>query len=322
MKTEANVSAALRRRSIADLLKVLEVVRHGSLSKAASELGLSQPALSKTIHRLERLLGVSLFSRTSLGMVPTPHCQRLIMHLQSIDAEMQVVFSKGARSPHLAIGCSPLAAEVIVAPALGRLLSLSPATTIAVTEGRRRVLVSDLRAGKLDLVVAPMTNDDVSPDLVEEELFYDRMAIVVRAGHPLAKRKGLALSDLLEYRWLVPPTGSFIRRQIDRELLHDASVAPQVIDSVNTVNIMKSLMFMHDYLAVISTKSVYRELIGGVLVALDGTWASIPRPFAIIQRTGDLGSPVPRLLIPLLRQVVKEVSSPVFPGEPSPVSIR
>lgn len=313
MKTETNVSAALRRRSISDLLKVLEVVRHGSLSKAALELGLSQPALSKTIHRLERILGVSLFSRTSLGMAPTPHCQRLIMHLQSIDAEMQVVFSKVAKSPHLAIGCSPLAAEVIVAPALGRLLAISPATTIAVTEGRRRVLIADLRAGNLDLVVAPMTNDDISPDLVEEELFYDKMVIVVRADHPLAKRKGLTLNHLLDYRWLVPPTGSFIRRQIDRELLNDASIAPQLIDSVNSVNIMKSLLFMHDYLAVVSTKSVYRELTDGLLVPLRGTWTSIPRPFAIIQRTGDLSSPVPRLLIPLLKQVVKEVNSFALP---------
>lgn len=308
MKTEANVSAALRRHSISDLLKVLEVVRHGSLSKAASELGLSQSALSKTIHKLERLLGVFLFSRTSLGMAPTPHCQRLIIHLQSIDTEMEMVFSKGAKSPHLAIGCSPLASEVIVAPALGRFLAISPATTIAVTEGRRRVLIADLRAGKLDLVVAPMTNDDVSPDLVEEELFYDKMVIVVRADHPLAKRKGLTLNDLLDFRWLVPPSGSFIRRQIDRELLCDPSVTPQFIDSVNSINIMKSLMFMHDYLAVVSTKSVYRELADGVLVSLRGTWTSIPRPFAIIQRTGDSVSLAPRLLIPLLKQMVKEIN--------------
>ncbi len=68
MKREFKVSAAQRRHSISDLLKLLEVVRHGSFSKAASELGLSQPALSKTIHRLERLLGVSLFSRSSLGV--------------------------------------------------------------------------------------------------------------------------------------------------------------------------------------------------------------------------------------------------------------
>lgn len=313
MKTETNVSATLRRRSISDLLKVLEVVRHGSLSKAASELGLSQPALSKTIHRLERLLGVSLFSRTSLGMAPTPHCQRLIMHLQSIDAEMEVVFSKGAKSPHLAIGCSPLASEVFVAPALGRFLTTNPETTIAVTEGRRRVLLADLRAGKLDLVVAPMTNDDISPDLMEEELFYDKMVIVVRADHPLAGKKGLVLNDLLDYRWLVPPTGSFIRRQIDRELLHDPSVVPKLIDSVNSVNIMKSLMLMHDYLAVISAKSVCRELTDGILVSLMGTWTSIPRPFAIIRRTGDFPSPAPRLLILLLKQVVKEVHASALP---------
>ncbi|MBI3067394.1 MAG: LysR family transcriptional regulator, partial [Betaproteobacteria bacterium] len=71
MEEDTGVRAALRRRSIADLLKVLEVVRHRSLNKAASALGVSQPALSKSIHRLEKLLGVQLFERTPLGVVPT-----------------------------------------------------------------------------------------------------------------------------------------------------------------------------------------------------------------------------------------------------------
>ena len=313
MKTEFKISAALRRHSISDLLKLLEVVKHGSLSKAAAELSLSQPALSKTIHRLERLLGISLFSRTSVGVTPTPHCQRLIMHLQLIEAEMDVVFSKSNKSPHLAIGCHPLSSESIVAPAIGRFLSLNPETTIDVIEGRRRMLIAELRVGTLDLVVAPVTNDDISPDLVENEFFYDRMVIVVRANHPLAKRKKLTLKDLLGHRWLVPPAGSYIRRQIDRVLLYDASVTPKLIDSVNSVNIMKSLMFGHDYLAVVSTKSVYRELADGVLVPLKGTWTSIPRPFALIQRRGDYSSPVSRLLIPLLKQVAKEVDSFVTP---------
>ncbi len=306
MKSEIGVSAGLRRRSIADLLKVLEVVRHGSLNKAATELGLSQPALSKTIHRLERLLRVSLFSRTPIGMEPTPHCRRLIMHLQSIDSEIQQIFAKGDKAPHLAIGCSPLAAEVIVAPALGHLLGASPKITISVTEGRRRILIDDLKTGKLDLVVAPMTNDDISPDLSEEELFYDKLVIVVRPEHPLAKGKALTLKDLLSYRWLVPPTGSFIRRQIDRELLHDASIEPQFVDSINSINLTKSLLNIHDYLAVVSTKSVYKELMEGSLVALDGVWTSIPRPFAIIWRASDPVSPTSRLLIRLLKQVVKE----------------
>jgi DNA-binding transcriptional LysR family regulator len=285
------------------------VVRHGSFSKAASELGLSQPALSKTIHRLERLLGVSLFSRSSLGVTPTAHCQRIIMHLQLIEAEMEVVFSKGDKSPHLAIGCHPLSSESIVAPALRRLLALSPEMSIAAIEGRRRVLVADLRVGALDLVVAPITNDDISPDLVEDELFYDRMVIVVRANHPLANQKNLTLKDLLGYRWLVPPADSYIRRQIDRELLCEASVIPKLVDAVNSVNVMKSLMCGQDYLAVVSTKSVYRELSEGIYVPLKGAWTSIPRPFAIIQRRGDYTSSVSRLLIPLLKQVAKEVDS-------------
>lgn len=310
MKSEISVSAGLRRRSVADLLKVLEVVRHGSLNKAATELGLSQPALSKTIHRLERLLRVPLFSRTSIGMEPTPHCRRLIMHLQSIDSEIQQIFAKGDTAPHLAIGCSPLASEAIVAPALGHLLGASPKITISVTEGRRRLLIDDLKTGKLDLVVAPMTNDDVSPDLSEEELFFDKVIIVARPEHPLAKGKGLSLRNLLAYRWLVPPTGSFIRRQIDRELLNDASSKPRFLDSINSISVTKNLLYIHDYLAVVSTKSVYRELLEGSLVALDGGWTSIPRPFAIIWRANDSSSPTSKLFIRLLKQVVRTENAP------------
>ncbi|MBI3935943.1 MAG: LysR family transcriptional regulator [Betaproteobacteria bacterium] len=315
MEEDTGVRAALRRRSIADLLKVLEVVRHRSLNKAASALGVSQPALSKSIHRLETLLGVQLFERTPLGVVPTAQCQMMITHLQAIDAEVQIVFSRGARSGKIAIGCSPLAAETVVARALGLLLAARPATQIVVREGRRAALTADLRGGQLDLVVAPMTNDDISPDLVEEELFYDEMRIVVRAEHPLASRKTLRLRDLLDYRWLIPPEGTFVRRQIDREFQNARLGLPRIIDAINSTPVIKHLVQSQDCLAVLSAKSAYQELKEGRLVALDGAWKFIPRPFAVIRRVSAPRSSAIHLLIRFLKKVASEMEGPLARGE-------
>lgn len=319
MEEETGVRAALRRHSIADLLKVLEVVRHSSLNKAASALGLSQPALSKSIHRMEKLLGVQLFERTPLGIVPTAQCRMMITHLQTIDAEVQIVFSRAARSGRIALGCSPLAAETVVARALGLLLAARPTTEIVVREGRRAALTADLRVGQLDLVIAPMTNDDISPDLVEEELFYDEMRIVVRAEHPLASRKALRLRDLLDYRWVIPPEGTFIRRQIDREFGNAGLGLPRIVDAINSTPVIKHLVQSQDCLAVLSVKSAYQELNQGRLVALDGAWKFIPRPFAVIRRISAPRSPAVRLLIRFLKQVASEMEGPLSRGEPPAV---
>ena len=67
-----------------DLEYLLAVERHGSIGKAADALGLSQPALTKAVQRLEAQVGVTLFERTANGMTPTPAAELCAQHVRQV----------------------------------------------------------------------------------------------------------------------------------------------------------------------------------------------------------------------------------------------
>jgi DNA-binding transcriptional LysR family regulator len=191
------------------------------MARAAVQLHLTQPAVSKGISELEHMLGVRLVERSRQGIEPTPHGRALLRSGVAIFDDLR----QGVREiEHLS---DPTAGEVRVSasdPIVAGLLSIVIArlsrqfprislyvksTPIAVLQ-QRTPYYRDLREREVDLVVGPIVHDAEADDLAVEFLFDESLHVAASLNNPFARRRRVALADLLDEPWCLPPLDSLV----------------------------------------------------------------------------------------------------------------
>lgn len=202
-----------------DVKYFLAVAKLGLLHKAADELGISQPALTKAIHRMEESLGVQLFRRTPKGMTLSEHGQ--IFHSSALrlkrefdNASHLLDEAKAGANAKVRVGVTP-ANEDLVNTAFLRLLRTRPALKLQTKVQLSDALLSLLHNGEVSFIVAPIPDsvpDDVEVQLLREETFY----IISRHDHRLQQLgRRVKAKDLEHESWILPPKSVFARQQID-----------------------------------------------------------------------------------------------------------
>ncbi|MFD7960562.1 LysR family transcriptional regulator [Streptomyces zaomyceticus] len=185
------------------------VVRLGSFSEAARELGYTQSAVSQHIAALETDLALPLLTRRPVA--PTPAGERLLEHAEALLLRLDAAradLDRFAAAPRatLDVAASPLAlhARTLAAlPATGVTLRAVPRERVPVA-----VATGEADAGLVDGVAAPsdpLRLPDVAP-LTATGVAEEPLAVVLPTTHPLAGRTGLRLDDLVDARWLEAPT--------------------------------------------------------------------------------------------------------------------
>lgn len=239
----------LESRRLRHFLAVFEL---GSIGQASEKLLLTQPALSKSIRQLEDELGVRLFDRTPLGVVPTVFGNALALHAKSIeaqirDAEAQILSLKGKAKGHVTVGIGPSVARNILPAATRTLGRLHPDISLTVIEGLVDDLLPRLRRGELHLMIGswPRLAD---PMFTTEVLFADRLEVIARTGHPLAGRP-VRRQELLDYPWALPPATQKWRQSLDEMFIERGlePPAPQVVS--NSGGYLQALIRSSDFLS-------------------------------------------------------------------------
>ncbi len=203
--------------SLGLLRHFLAVAEDGNLTSAARRLGLSQPALTKSIRRLEASLGATLFERRSRGMALTPQGLIMLRHARDIATECRFAESEleAARRGHkgqLRIGAGPFWGSAIVPRAVARLHERFPDLQIELLTGVNTITHPKLFRGDLDLVVSALPGDEPLPSfVVAHELMTIEMRLVAGRAHPLWAKPVILAPDLDPYRWII--------YQEDREVL-------------------------------------------------------------------------------------------------------
>lgn len=208
----------LRLNQIRDLLTVLEC---GSVRAAAAKLGVSQPAVTKSVRSLEAELGVELLHRSTLGVTPTPagvafaaRARVAQLELDRAREEVTVASGKGGLSLNVGVGSAPMA--LVAAQAIVRFRAEHPLSRMHVIEGPGQRLLPLVRDGSIDLALAQRVNPAFAPGLKYRPLLRTRLAVVGRKGHPLVHARSLA--ELSEAEWLVfkPPNTDGLLEQAMR----------------------------------------------------------------------------------------------------------
>lgn len=214
------------RPTLRQLESLLAVAECRSFSAAARQLRVSQPAVTRTISELELSAGVKLFERGATGVLPTAYGESLLAHARTVlseirHANLELAAMRGAASGRVAVGTTPAGAAWILPSALERFSVAKPDAGVSVIEMNLPLMLGALRAGDLDMVIAPIGNDESIMEFAAEELYRDQLAAIVNVAHPAAGSRRADLKVLFEYPWIIPPLrtrpGTLVRAMFRRD---------------------------------------------------------------------------------------------------------
>lgn len=193
-----------------DLHILLTVAEAGSMTKAAEQLAVSPPVVSKAIAGLEGTLGVRLLDRLPGGVELTPHGRALVRRglavfdeLRQATTEMAFLSDPGVGTVRIA--CSEAIAAGLVAEAMDQVARRYPRASFDVQQGPAETILRTLHERRADLVVARIASTD--PEITLEPLLHDRLLVVCGAGSSwAARRRRLSLADLADAPWILSST--------------------------------------------------------------------------------------------------------------------
>ncbi|RDV00410.1 LysR substrate-binding domain-containing protein [Trinickia dinghuensis] len=237
------------------LLVTIDTYRN--LTQVADVTHVTVPAVSKSLAELERGLGLTLFSRTAQGVLPTPYGECLIRHARSILSvlhqardELKALSSGTEGKVH--VGMLPASASVLLPHALSILKQRSPGTNVMVSEGTTSSLLPELWQGHLDLVVGRLPPPDTLGSFEEKELLEEPVMLMTGRHHPLARKKTLTWADLRSYPWILPPLGSILRDPLERALeAHEVPLTNNYIETLS-IHVARAHLQVSDFIAVMS----------------------------------------------------------------------
>lgn len=269
----ADSEALLRQTSLTHLRAVIAAVDSGNFVLATRATGLSSPAIHRAVRDFERLTGTSLFERRGRTVRPTPSARALVAAARRAIAEIEAALADLSAAAHpgggrVAIGAMPLARAELAPQAVAAFLRDFPAATVTIVDGAYAELMARLLGGDVDLLIGALRDPNPSPEVVQQSLYDDQLAVVARAGHPLAGRR-LQPSDLCAHPWIMAPRGTPMRA-VWEQVFNSADLAlPTVSIECSSVLAIHGLLMEGDWLTLLSPAQVSREVAAGRLVALD-----------------------------------------------------
>ncbi len=192
----------MRLRHVQILVTVSET---GSLRSAARKLGLTQPALSKSIRQLESDFRVPMLTRTPRGVVLTEYGRAVLVRARSIDAELrrmdeEVAQLAGKMRGSVSIAVAPLASLMILPLVLPRFCKQHPEVEVRILDGIFPTVLPSVREGTFDFTVGPAPPNRSAGEFEVENLLETELAVVGRIGHPQSNARRLA--DLVSAQWM------------------------------------------------------------------------------------------------------------------------
>ncbi|WP_432731143.1 LysR family transcriptional regulator [Variovorax sp. W6] len=297
------------------LAVIASLAEKRNMPAVAREFGITQPAISSALKDLESGLGVTLFNRNARGLSATPAGEIVAFYFRRVLSELRhigpdIAASEGTLQGRVVVGALPLGRTQILPLAIASLLERHPRLHVATVESPYDVLAASLRSGDIDFILGALRTAGEAKDLQQEPLFEDRISVIARAGHPLARAKRIDFRMLREARWTLSRPGSPSRELLER-FFSDARQEPPV-PAVETgdLAVLRSLLLESDMLTAISAHQLRYEIRDGSLVVLDFPLEETQREIGLSQRQGAFPSPGARALMEEIRKVV--AGSPDF----------
>ncbi|MEN9937429.1 MAG: hypothetical protein RLZZ387_4008 [Chloroflexota bacterium] len=261
------------------------VARHQHVSRAAVELSIAQPAISKQLHDLEHELGGGpLFERVGRRLRLTDAGHALLEHARTILAQVEAARAEmrqrgGLGGGRVAIGAPPTVGERLLPGVLAAFHRQYPQIELSMHEGSTQQLLGLLDSGEVDVAVVtlpvPRQGLRVTP------LFAERLVLVVAEGHWLAGRGEVSFEDLADEPFLLYESGAYVR-EATLAACRAAGFTPRVVLNGGSLSMVLRLTEAGLGVAVIPPLA----LAGGEPVAVLSLREPLERTMALASREG------------------------------------
>lgn len=292
------------------LRNLVYVVRYGSFGIAAEKLNMTQPALSKSIRALEQGVGVRLLDRGPWGVKPNEYGDRLIEYgevtLALIDeARNELDAMRGARRGRLHVGSIATMVRELLPTAARQFLRSHPDVDLTLNEELSPQLQALLLNGSIDLALMLRTRDFPDEELEFRELTEVPMHIVASRCHPLTRSDSVSLSDLCEYRWIIPARGDPDRMALDAMFAAAQLPLPQAICETTSSTFQVSMMSGSNWLSYLTRSSVFSRGEDAPLVPLKLDRPAWKRSIGVAWRRRHVNRPVVTSFINICEEVCR-----------------
>lgn len=195
------------------LVQLAAVVQTGGVTEGAALLGLTQPAVSRTLSMLEKRLGETLFVKGRRPLQPTPLGRALANHGATMLAAARkasdaIESFRAGTSGLIRVGGTPFFMDAMIAEMIASFQNSHPDVRVDQTYGYFGDLKAALLADQIDLAICPIDILDEGSGLEFREILPGRNVVACRVTHPLLMKRRPQPAHLLDYPWVAPPPGS------------------------------------------------------------------------------------------------------------------
>jgi LysR family transcriptional regulator, transcriptional activator of the cysJI operon len=268
------------------------VAKNLSYTKAAEELHITQPAITKHIHELEAQYKVRLFERmgnkimmTHAGKVLLKHSVEILHEYSKLDFVMNLLH--GTHSGNLRIGASTTIAQYVLPPLLAKFISKFPEIHISLVSGNSDEIESELINHHIDLGL--IEGDKRLPNLKYTHLMDDELVAITSAKSIYAKKDEMTLEELTKIPLVLRENGSGTL-SVFYTALEQHSIKPSDLNVQMQMGSSESIkLFLEhaDAISIISFRCVTRELVDGGFKIIELPEMEMKRELDFMQLQGD-----------------------------------
>ena len=298
-RVDGAVDRFAQRVTPSQLRALLSISDCGSESRAALQLGISQPAVHAALLALEQLLDVRIFYKSSAGTRLMPPGEALLLRVRQAVGELRVMETEfsawsGSTRGQIVVGMLPLSVPIFLPRATRAFMRQYPDVDVRIIDGTYETLASLLQSADVDLVAGALRSGVPHADLQALELFVDDLVIIANSEHPCLRRSGLELADLLQWPWVAPlpetPADRLLQSLFDQHGLP----APSRQLCAGSPMMTLAYVLQSDLLAIASRGHALLDDHGGRIRIVPVQLPTISRRIGLLVRT--LTEPSPPLL--------------------------
>jgi DNA-binding transcriptional LysR family regulator len=294
-----------------ELVKALAAHRH--FGRAASALGVSQPALTRSLKQLEDRLGVPLFDRQ--GVAPTVFGDLVLRHGEPVvkgfaDLRREIDLAKGLEIGEFSVSAGPYPADISGQRAIGMLSAQHPRIAVELKLFNWTKIVNQVVNERIDLGFADLSEAKQNPELEIEVVRSSPLRFFCAAGHPLARRASVTIHDLSDFPWVGPTLPGRMRPFLPQGDLRCGVLnakkdrfMPRIV--IGTFDAAKDIVLAGHGLGAALPFQLSREIEDGdcVLLPIDLPWLSLN--YGFISKRGRSHSPAAKAFMDNVRQIEK-----------------
>jgi len=296
-----------RRLTLWDLNVLQACVDLGSISKAAEEVRLSKPAISKIITGLERELGTPLVNRSWRGLEPTDAGRALLSRSQAALHELESAVStihamSESKAGELRIAANEVALSGLVGEVISRLHTQYPEIHFEIVSAYTRAAqIHELEQGNVELVIGQIADTD--HHIETSELFRDRLVVVAGRDSVWQSHETIELAELLDEPWAFSPLNTVSGRTMEQAFRLNGLSLPKIMVVGSSMQLLRRLVTGNEFLALFpaSVASVSKDIMT-LPVAVNAFW----QPIGMLTIRHRTLSPPANLFIECARTVVRE----------------